>query len=381
MPMKVDVLIKNGHVIDPRSGVDEVRNVVIKGRRIIDAPEDVQLEIDKVVDAEGCYVVPGLVDYHTHMCYSRGVSVYPDLFLPTGVTTAVDAGSTGCANFDNYYKALVCHCLVRTRAFLSIYGGGMVDNNIMENFDPALIKFDNIERIFDKYADHMLGLKVRVSRDCTPDLSILELTLEMAEKLGTRVCVHTTDPAGPAEDIASMLRKDDIFAHVFQGRNSTILNEEGQIKQAVLDARERGVVFDAANGHWNYNNEVGIRSVAQGFLPDIISTDQTFEKVNYRSQAKNLPYVMSKYLDLGMSLHDVIKASTQTPAFHMGLDGEIGTLAAGAVADVAVLRLIDCKVNHRDDNEEVYEGSQLLVPQMTILDGEIVYSQTDFNLF
>lgn len=387
--MKLDVYIKNGHVVDTAQGIDEVAGIGIKGRRIAavfrgNSNEDADAEdidSEKVIDAGGCWVFPGLIDYHAHLHVSRGISVCPDYFIPTGVTAAVDAGSTGGANYDSFHRATICHSNLRIRSYLSICSAGIVDDNYPEDYSLERVKEDSIRRIFDIYGESILGIKVRLSRNLVSDYKILEKAVKLAEELGTRVCVHPTASALGVSPILDLLRKGDVFAHMYQGNGDTIADEQGRVKQEAVEARKRGVIFDVANGRWNYCHQVAQNAIAAGFKPDIISTDQTLDKINYLPHAKNLPHVMAKFLSMGMTLGEVVKSVTETPAKEMGMEGEIGTLKKGALADVSIFKIVNKNSRHLDFRDEVFESELLLVPQMTILDGDIAFAQMDFNLY
>jgi predicted amidohydrolase len=224
-----------------------------------------------------------------------------------------------------------------------------------------------------------MGLKVRQSRDIVGELGLapLQATLKMADEIGCRVVVHITDPPCPLTDIADLLRPGDVFCHVYQGIGHTIIGSDGKVLPGIKAARERGVIFDAANGKSHFTFGVARSAIADGFLPDVISTDLTVLSL-YLDWAFGLPYLMSKYLNLGVGLMEVVAACTSTPAQWLGRQGQLGTFAPGAVADIAVLRPIRRPTRFRDTQGEVFMGEQLLVPQLTVLGGRIVYRQVDF---
>ena len=201
----------------------------------------------------------------------------------------------------------------------------------------------------------------------------------MAEEFGLPVAVHTTNPPEDAAEIAKLLRSGDIYVHVYQGTGSNITNSEGKVKAEVKAARERGVIFDAANGgnHWVF--AVARAAIKDNFYPDVISTDIT-TKTLYKSPVYGLPYIMSKYLNMGMNLESVVAACTSKPAQLMHMEHKIGTLKPGAYADVALFRLIDAPAKFSDTKGEVMIGEQLLVPKATIKDGQLVYKAIEFEL-
>lgn len=387
--MKADFMIRGGRVMDPSAGTDEIRDVVIRNTKIVDAQGEA-VECDHVIDASGCIVAPGLIDFHTHIFYEgSGSSIRSDLMIAQGTTAAVDAGSAGTATYEAFYKTVVAQSTVRIKSFLTTYSGGQLDFKLCEDFNPELINFDRLERVIDKYRDNILGLKIRLSKGVVPDDKGLEylkrivaLAEELDQKLGTslRVCVHTTNSPITAGELADCLRPGDIFCHCYQGMGNTIVTEDGGILPQILEARKRGVIFDAANGRGNFGVEIAKRALAAGFLPDIISSDLTIDKLNIPPYTKNLPAVMAKYITMGMDLMDVLKAVTATPARIMGLEGKIGTLKPGADADLVILKEIPKTFVQKDFKDEELVSTALFVPQLTMCAGEIDFCQADFFL-
>ena len=383
--MKADFIIRNGRVIDPAAGIDEVKDIAVRNMRVIDEKD---AEGGQVIDAEGCLVVPGLIDFHTHLFHEgSNICIKPDLMIAHGTTAAVDAGSAGTATYEAFYKTVVASSLMRVKGFLTLYAGGQLDPKLLEDFNPALYNIDKAERVVDRYRDSLLGLKIRISKGVVPDdkaaeylQAVVDIAEELTKRTGVplRVCVHTTNSPITAGELAGILRKGDIFCHCFQGAGNTIVMEDGTIDPGVLAARERGVIFDAANGKGNFGVRTAEKALAAGFLPDIISTDLTVDKFNMPPYAKNLPTLMSKYLSLGMNLTDVIRAVTEMPARLMGLEGEIGTLRPGSAANVTILKQKDLDILHKDFRDDELLGHTLLVPQLTMIDGEVQYCQTDF---
>lgn len=387
--MRADFIIRGGRVMDPYTAVDEIKDVVIQNTRIID-PQGEMVECDHIIDASGCIVTPGLVDFHTHIFYEgSGTCIRPDFMISQGTTAAVDAGSAGTVTYESFYKSVIVQSAVRIKSFLTTYSGGQLDFKLCEDFNPDLINFTRMERVIDQYRDNILGLKIRLSKGVVPDdkgLEYLKRVVELAEeldaKLGTalRVCVHTTNSPIAAGALADCLRPGDIFCHCFQGTGNTIVMEDGQIAPRIQEARKRGVIFDAANGRGNFSLETARRALKAGFAPDIISTDLTLDKFNIPPYAKNLLTVMAKYMTLGMDFMDVLKAVTAVPAGIMGMKGRIGTLKPGAYADLVILRQKHINFVQKDYRNEELACDTLLVPQLTMCAGEINFCQTDFFL-
>lgn len=385
--MKVDYVIKNGHVIDPLNNIDQIKDIVICNNRIIDMKEE-DIECEHIIDATDCIVTPGFIDFHTHLFYQgSGIGIRPDFMISQGTTAAVDAGTAGTVSFESFYQNVVVPSVVKIKSFLTVYSGGQLDSKLCEDFNPELFNIQRMERVIDKYKDNILGLKIRISKGVVPDdkaiiylKKVINLAEEIDKKLGTklRICVHTTNSPITAGEIAKCLRKGDIFCHCFQGMGNTIISENNNIEKEIIEARKRGVIFDAANGKGNFGIQVAKKAINKGFFPDIISSDLTIDKFNMPPYAKNLTIILSKYLSLGLDLVTVIKAVTSTPAELMGLKGIIGTLSNGAYADIVILKKKNLEIIHKDFNNEEFKSNIVLIPQMTMCNGEIQFCQNEF---
>ncbi len=378
--MSIDILIKNGHIIDTAQGIDRVGDIGLCGNRIVAVGDNPQAA--KVIDASGCYVLPGLVDFHVHAFY-RGAEpgVPPDSMLATGVTAAVDGGSAGTSNFGMFHNTIITPSQVRMKAYLSACVGGQQSDDVPEFYSPEVIFPDHIERTVDAYREVILGIKIRMTKGVATGIACLEKVVAIAEKLGIGVCVHITNPVCSVDEIVGTLRKGDIVCHMYQGTGmDSILNADGTVKASVYEARKRGVIFDACNGRANFSFDVALPAVEQHFLPDVLSTDWTKDKMNLSPHAKNLPFLMAKYRAFGMSLADVVRMVTEVPARLMGMEGRIGTLKPGAYADVAVFRRIMKQVRHTDAHGKTFMSEELLLPQITFCNGETCFCQGDFAL-
>ena len=382
--MKVDHILRGGRVIDPAAGTDEIRDVYINEGRIVPPCVEADCPSDRIVDVHGCIVTPGLIDTHAHVFHTGStIAIEPDALLAQGTTTVVDAGTAGCANYELFEDSVIAHSAIRILSFLNVYDLGQEDAARPENFDPALYDRKAMAALAAKHPG-ILGLKLRLSRGIVPDEraeEILRACVELANELETqigrplRLCVHATDCPLPAGELAATLRPGDIFCHCFQGKGHPILTDDGGIDSGVLKARERGVLFDAANGRGNFSLAVARGALRAGFLPDIISSDLTVSTFRGSPHVRSLPHVMSKYLSLGLSLPEVLRRCTEIPAKLLGLEGEIGTLRPGARADIAVFRPENRIWEQEDFCGEKLRCEQLLAPQMTFLDGKPVFCQ------
>ncbi|MGI5174174.1 amidohydrolase family protein [Treponema sp. OMZ 840] len=379
--MKRQLLIKNGTVINPLTNELTKQDILIEDGILIDISQK-NNSIVKEINAEEYFVSPGWIDFHCHVFYKgSGLAINPDILLSTGVTSAVDAGTSGCANFRIFKSSIVDLSILDIKTYLNVYGSGQIDDNIREIFNKQFYKIEEIKRLFKEFFDNLLGLKIRLSNGIADDLSSLQDVVDIARSINTQVCVHTTDPPCDMAEIADTLRPNDIFCHCYHGRGNTILTANGKIKSAILDARKRGVVFDSSNGMGNFSIKVCQAALEQNFYPDIISSDLTMDKINFSPYAKSLPFVMSKYLSLGMPLSNIIRAVTATPARLMKMDGKIGELKSGMQADITIFKIKNYTHTHLDFVQESYKAEKLIVPVMTIKKGAIDFCCADFALF
>lgn len=377
MTVKCDLLIRGGTVIDPAANVFGTEDILIREGRIVPAPAGGCIEADKEIDASDCLVMPGLIDYHNHVFHSgTAIGMNPDsVLLPQGVTTTVDQGSSGVTNVDSFINTVVNNSQVRVFAYLHVSPAGLATlPSCLEPVNPAIFDTNSVRSAFEKYPKNILGLKIRLSREVVGGLGLKPLTamIQIAEEIGCKVVVHTTNPPGSVEELANMLRSGDVFTHMYQGKGSHIIDDSGQVRQAILEARKRGVIFDTADGRVHYSYSVARTALLAGFEPDVISTDLTrismFEKSVF-----GLPLIMSKYLNLGMTLQNIVKACTDTPARLLRMQGKLGCLTAGAFGDVAVFKLKTMCFDHRDNFDEVLHFNQVIVPMLTVLKGKVAY--------
>ena len=220
---------------------------------------------------------------------------------------------------------------------------------------------------------------MRISKELAGDLGLapLEKAIEVSAKANTRISVHTTNPSVPVPEFIKLFRKGDIYSHSFQGRGFSIINKEGKIYPEVHEARKRGVIFDSADARVHYLYSVMKAAFAENFYPDTISTDLVQGSL-FQPGVFGLPRVMSKYLELGMPLIEVVRAVTEAPAKILGRENDLGTLREGALADLAIFKLVNHKSEIMDSTRNVLTLNKILVPQCTVLGGKVVFRQFDF---
>ena len=327
------------------------------------------------IDASRLYVSPGFIDFHGHF-FEKGtdIGVDPDLAsLPFGVTAVVDAGSTGISNFEAFSAQVLKRSRVTMKAFLNMAPAGLVTTQFHEDVNPELIDEQNIERGYQANRELLLGLKLRLSKEVIlgHGLEPLKKARILADKLGCRLNLHMTNPAARIAEVLPYLKAGDLFAHMFHGKGETIV-KDGQVLPEILKAREQGVLFDAANGANHFSFAVARDSIQCGFLPDIISTDIT-KNTLMKPPVFSLIHTLSKYLNMGVCLEDLIPACTAIPARIMGTDAQMGSIAPGKNADITLFDVIDQAVSFTDSARKEFVGQKYIEPVLTVKNGVILF--------
>ena len=380
--MSATIAVKGGLVVDPASGFEGKASVLIEGQKFAGiCPDGAEPESASEIDASGCIVTPGLIDTHIHVFHSGTENgIFPDMtLLPMGVTAGIDQGSAGSGNFKAFHDLVISRSHVRIFAALNISTSGLITSSYPEVLDPRFVKANDIVNLFETYSNVLCGIKVRISKELVGDLGIapLEKAIEVSEKAHTRISVHTTNPPLPIPEFINLFRKGDIYSHTFQGRGFSILNPEGKLYPEVHEARKRGVIFDSADARVHYLYPVIKAAFSENFYPDTISTDLVQGSV-FQPGVFGLPRVMSKYLELGMPLIEVVRAVTENPAKILGRENVLGTLQEGALADLAIFKLVEHKSEITDREKNTLTLNKILVPQCTVLGGKVVFRQFDF---
>jgi dihydroorotase len=379
-----NIVIKGGHVIDPKNNINEPMDIAVKDGNIaliaknIDAKEGIQ-----VVNASGMYVTPGLIDIHVHVFngtnmdqdYMNGPnSIPPDGFtFRVGVTTVVDAGCAGWRTFPEFKKQTIDASQTRVLAFLNIVGEGMRGGPFEQNqkdMDPKVTA-----EFAKKNAKDIVGIKLAhySGRDWTP--------VKLAEEAGRLADIPFMVDLGGARPALSLdtlfmqiFRPGDIFTHCFgqlgASRESLVDVPTGKVRPFVWDAQKRGVIFDVAAGGISFAYSQAIPAVKSGLFPDAISTDLHIGSMN--GATKDMLTTMNKFLAMGMDLQSVIKASTWKPAQIIKRQ-ELGHLTVGSEADIAILNMRSGKFGFFDYTGYKLETDKKLECEMTIRAGKIVY--------
>lgn len=376
--------IKNGHVIDPLNHIDEITDVCVDNGAVVSVGPAVTQPADNVIDAEGCYVVPGLIDHHCHLYPLAKIGLPAEaVCFASGVTTAVDAGSTGCDTFEQHLP-FIRQSKLNIKAYLHVCSTGLDTLPVLEDVNPAHWNEEGIRRAFEQYGDILVGLKLRTSAPIVKEWGYepLRAMVKLADKLGVSVMVHCTNPPGEMSELLSILRPGDIMTHMYMKDGSTIV-EDGKVKACAHEARARGVLFETADARAHFGLPVAETAIAEGFLPDILASDLTKLSMHLRPTAFNMAMQISKYVELGIPFAKAIELCTVAPARQMGMLDTIGSLTIGHAADVAVFRPF-----HRENvfgdrpygnaAQELHTGSTVFQPVLTLKNGDMVYRDVTF---
>lgn len=371
------LVLKNGRILDPMNGVDMSADLVVEGDKIYKIGTAEPAVGDNVIDASGCIVTPGLIDHHTHLAPFAKIGLPAEaVCFASGVTTAVDAGSTGCANYSER-RAFLKYTKLGIKAYLNVCSTGL---DIMpENLNPAHYDEVALRELFQEYPDELLGLKVRTSAPIVRELGYgpVRTAVNLGEKLGVHVMVHSTNPPGQLSELLDILNPGDILTHMYMNQGSCLV-EEGKVITAAYRARSRGVLFEAADARLHFGIDVARVAIQEGFYPDILATDVTKLSMHLRPTAFNLAMQISKYTHLGIPLEKTIEICTATPARQMGIENQIGSLTVGQAADIAVFLPVN-KENifgdrpNGNQNQVVSMGRVVYKPVLTVKNGEMVY--------
>lgn len=370
-----DLLLKGGQVIDPKNGRNSPMDVAIAGGRIARVAANIPAsEARRVAQVSGLYVVPGLIDIHAHVYAGTGVkgviagdqSVYPDGFsFRTGVTTMVDAGSAGSRNFADFRQRVIERARTRVLALLNIAAGGMGPEG---EDDPKLLDAAAAAKTAREHKDLIVGFKT--AHYAGKGWTSVERVVEAGKLTDLPVMVdfgYLDAERNLKTLLLEKLRPGDIYTHCYSGHREELL-ENGKLNPAMHAARRRGVLFDLGHGAGSFFWYVAVPAFQEKFYPDTISTDLHTGSMN--AGMKDLPNVMSKVLNLGVPLPEVIAMATWNAARAIRRP-ELGHLDVGAEADVTVLRLDRGRFGFLDSAGARMAGTQLLVTEMTIRRGRV----------
>lgn len=373
-----DLLLKGGHVVDPRNGIDAVMDVAVAAGRIAAVrPAIAPADARQVVDVSGLYVTPGLIDIHVHVFATTGAkdawagdnSVLPDGFsFRSGVTTMVDAGSSGWRNFEDFRRTVIDRARTRVLAMLNIVGFGMLtdvpEQNVLDMDAKATAEMAG------KHRDVVVGIKSAHYQG--PEWVSVDRAVDAGRAAGVPVMVdfgYFREQRPFHQLVTERLRPGDISTHMFRGP-VPYMDANGRVLDYLKQARARGVLFDVGHGGGSFVFRTMVPAVAQGFYPDTISTDLHTGSMN--AGMMDMLTTMSKFLVTGMPLPDVVRASTDMPAQAIKRP-DLGHLSVGAEADVAVLRVLEGQFGYADGARGTLTGTRRLMCEITLRAGRVVW--------
>jgi dihydroorotase len=380
-PMKYDLLLTDGEVLDPAGGLKGRMDIGIAGGKIVKVGANLpRNEARRAISAKGRIVTPGLVDIHAHVFVNaHDMGGHTDRFCrASGVTTLCDAGSTGSSNFTGLRQVLDSAVRTRVRAFVNLSAIGITGTSRggeLSHFpyaDP-----EGCARTISENPDLAIGVKLRYGPNLVWEYTTepVKLARKTAAMCDVPLMIHITDSPIPLPDILAEMAPGDIITHCYHGRANGIMGQEKQfLLKEVVEAQRHGIVFDCAHGRNHFSFRMIEKALDQGFLPDTISTDLTFTSATY-GPVWDMLTTMSKLLHFGMSLDDLVARATAAPAKILGYEGTVGTLKPGANADIAVLELRDGYFELTDSDGSTVTAKRRLLAQLTLRDGRVWYER------
>lgn len=385
--MKFDFIIKNGLVFDSENAVFEKKDLYINNGMICEGcEEDTAMQ---VIDAEGKAVVPGLIDEHAHLnLYGTIIGANADTtMIPCGITTACDGGTEGAGGFEQFYISNIVRYETSVYSYINVstFGNKSLCKH-EEDHDPEDFREDLIAGVFKKHGDVVRGIKVRMcagtlgNYGMTPLYKAIEIS-EMLKNDGFHapVVVHYGDlPKNvTVSELVSSLRKGDVLAHAFQTHGETIFDKDSKVLECVKNAQRRGVIIDSCNGrvHWSFENLKN--GFADGFFPDIISSDLV-RVSEYTRPGFSLIHAMGVLSAAGMKTEEILKAVTYNPANALGILDKAGTIRVGKPADIAIFDIIDDNRTLEDMFGGKCKAKKMFLPLLTMKEGRVAYRQIFF---
>jgi dihydroorotase len=376
MSESFDLLLTGGTVLNPATRLNAKLDVGVTGDRVTAIQANIPpAGAKKVLDVTGCYVTPGLIDFHVHSYW--GVNPYgcnlDSLCLATGVTSTMDAGSAGPVNFLGFRKLVYERSKARMLGFVALAQHGVL-NTPGELLNLGFADSDGAAETVGNNRDIGIGIKLRLHKKAIGDNSreALRLAIKAGESTRTPIMVHVGDTAIGIDEIADTLRPGDIITHCYTPQRPSIIDEKGKLLPLVRKAKERGVIFDVGHAGGHFDFKLVERAMGEGLLPDIISSDlhSRLAQPGF-GVVGDLPTTLTKFLPLGLTLEQIIANCTTHPARAIGWQDRIGSLEVGCEADIAVLQIVDDPVTLRDSLGAEKLHRQRIAAKWTVRAGEL----------
>ena len=370
--MAYDLILRGGRVIDPAQGIDRIADVGFAGGLVAVVGEGLAGATRH--DVTGCIVTPGLIDLHTHVYWGgTSLGVDPDEYgQQSAVTTCVDTGSAGPGNFPGFKAHVIDRAQTRVLVYLHVSFAGIYafSPTIMvgESHDMRLMAAREAAAMALAHPQTIIGIKVRVGRHASGPSGIapLEVALDVADRTGLPLMCHIDEPPPTYADVVDKLRPGDVLTHCYRPFPNAPVHADGRVRDALLQARARGVLFDIGHGMGSFSWATARAMVAAGFWPDTISSDVHAMCIN--GPAWDLLRTMTKFLTLGMPLGQIVTATTQAPATALRRP-DLGSLTPGATGDASVIALDERAVGLEDVLGEITPYTRLLVPKGRVIGG------------
>src|SRR6476660_9819532 len=371
--MAYDLILKGGRVIDPSQNIDRVTDVAFAGGKVAKVGDNLG-DATEVRDVKGYIVTPGLIDLHTHVYWggtSLGIDA-EDFCRRSGVTTAVDTGSAGAGNFAGFRKHVIERSEVRILAYLHVSFAGIFaySRRVMvgESEELRLMAPLDAVEVANANRDVIIGIKVRVGARASGRSGAvpLDIALEVANEVGMPVMVHIDEPPPSYEEVIARLRPGDVLTHAFRPFPNSPATAQGTVKRAVIEARQRGVLFDIGHGKGSFAFKTARAMLANGFLPDTISSDVHALCIDGPAFAQVT--TISKFLCMGMPMPDVVAAATANAAMAMRRP-ELGSLKPGSAGDATILSVSDGRFDYVDVVGEHLTGERKIASQAVVIAG------------
>ncbi len=367
-----DLVLKGGRLVDPSQGLDKVTDIAFAGGKVSAIGDGLAGKDTR--DAKGKIVSPGLIDLHTHVYWGgTSLGVEAELLARTGgVTTFIDAGSAGAGNFHGFRKHVIEPSPVRILPYLNVSFPGIFafSKTVMvgESADMRLLDPREAVRVAREHKDLVLGIKVRVGKSASGDSGImpLDIALDVAEEVGLPLMAHLDAPPPSRHEVVSRLRPGDILTHCFRPFPNAPVRADGRVRDEILAARARGVIFDIGHGGGSFGFGTTTKMLAAGFLPDVISSD--VHVISIEGPAFDLLTTMSKFLCLGVDLPTVIKLATSNAAAAIKRP-DLGTLKVGSIGEATVIDVAKGTFDYADSIGERMIGEQRLLSAGVVLAG------------
>ena len=375
---EIDILLKGGHVVDPKNNISAKMDVAISKGKILKVAANIPVTgAKKVVDVSGMYVSPGLIDIHTHVFtgpnpgFGNGSSSVKadDFTFRAGITTVVDAGTAGYKTFPLFKEQVIDRSKTRILSWLNVFAPGMV-GTAAEQEDMKALEIEKADETIKKYGDYIVGVKIGhySGKDWKPFDEAASLA--HANNRSLFVECHLTELS--LEDQLNHMKAGDIITHAYENvsERMPIVDENGKVRPFVLAAHKRGVLFDVGHGGVGFWFNQAIPAVEQGLAPDTFGTDMHHNSVN--SGMKDMLNLMSKYLNMGLKTEDILERASwgAAKAIHRT---DLGNLSEGSVADIAIIKVLDGKYGFLDAAGFKLEGNKKFEAEMTIRAGKIVW--------